>query len=120
MNPHVEYGTLTSDRTLAQVSFGYTPARLEQEFLALPFPAFTQTSRHGNQLVALDIVEHYHISASRDGFVGLIFVAHLDIQEKRKTTNFTCARDRRGDRSCPGYKEKKSQRLRLRERCPTS
>jgi len=37
-----------SDSTLAQVNFSYAPARLQHELLTLPFPAFAQTSRHGN------------------------------------------------------------------------
>jgi hypothetical protein len=102
MHLHVAWGPLTSDSTLAQVDFGYAPACLEHELLTLPFPAFTQTSRHRNQLAALDIVEHYHISPGRDGFVSLLFVAYFDIQEKRKATNFACASDGGGDRSCPG------------------
>ena len=97
MDFHVAWGPLTSDSTLAQVNFGYAPARLEHELLALPFPAFAQASRHGDQFVALDIVEHYHISPSRDGFVSLLLVAYFDIQEKRKATNFACACDRGGD-----------------------
>lgn len=79
INIHVTWCPLTGDGTLAQVSFSYAPARLKQKSLTIPFPVFTQTSRHGNQLVALDIVEHYHVSTSRDGFISLIFVAHFDI-----------------------------------------
>src|SRR5229473_36242 len=80
-------------------SHRYAPVRLRQELLT-PFPASTQTSRHGNQGVGFDIVERYHISTSHDGFARLLFIAHF-IQRKRKATNFTCAHDRHGDRSCP-------------------
>lgn len=48
IHPHAVSGSLTGDGTLAQVSFGYAPARFEQELLILSRPAFTQTSRDGN------------------------------------------------------------------------
>lgn len=49
---------------------------------------------------ALYVVEHYDVGTSRDGFVCLVFVAHFDVQEKRKATHFVCTRELRGGRYC--------------------
>jgi hypothetical protein len=91
----------TGDGTLAQIALCDASARLEQEFLPLPCPSLTQTPRDGSQLVAVDVIEHDDVGTGRDGLIRLVFISDFDIQEKRETANFTCARDRRSDRSYP-------------------
>ncbi len=62
-------------------------------------PALALARRDGSELATLDAVEHDDVGASRNGFVSLLFVPHLDIQEKRKATHFARGRDRCGNRS---------------------
>ena len=94
------WAPLTGYGTLAQVTFGNAPARLEQEPLPLARPALAQAPRDRSELAALDVVEHDDVRAGRDRLVGLVFVPHFDVQEQRKAAHFARARDRRRDGPC--------------------
>jgi hypothetical protein len=72
-------GPLTGDVTLAQVTFGNSPARFEQELLSLPRPELWQAPCDRAELAALDVVKHDDVGAGRNRFVGLIFVSPFNV-----------------------------------------
>jgi hypothetical protein len=65
-----------------QVAFSDTPTRFEQELLPFPCPAATEAPCDGAEFNAFDIVQHYNVRASRNGFIRLLFIAHFNIEEK--------------------------------------
>ena len=61
-----------------------------------PRPALGKVRCAGKGIAIIDA----DVGASRSGFVGLVFVSNIDIQDKRKVIRFACVRDRHGNRSC--------------------
>lgn len=73
------------------------PAGFEQK-LTLSLPFLFQLRSDTNEFIALHVIEHNDIRPSINGFIRLLPVRHLDVEEKTKSTNFTsllyCFRDR--------------------------
>jgi hypothetical protein len=89
---------LTVDRPPLQIFLCDAATRLEEE--AFASPALAQAARNGHELGALDVVEHYDVRAGSDRLVRLGLCTHLNVEQKRETTDGSCTLDSRGDRAC--------------------
>ena len=69
-----------------QVSLRNTTTGLDEE-LTLTAPLLLESLSYGNELIALDIVQHDDICAGVDGLIGLLFRSNLNVEQETEAAD---------------------------------